>query len=209
MPQATQGYPITMPARMPGNLVAATSLGLLLSLTGCASRQVAEQLPFSDSLIQDYGLSEPHKQRLQYYVSRPITLARGSASAQRGIAGGRLVDRGQRQVRKLQVPANTPGVVVGSGNHWLAVSFEAGSYLYFVSDQPALESPYRSESREPGRYYLYAPDWDGRSGTVKVGDISYQALDQSMDAYLLVDRESLYETDSEGRVLSGRLLERD
>lgn len=185
------------------------TLVLLLGLSGCAAQQLAEQLPFSDSLIQDYGLDEPHKQRLQYYVSRPITLARSSSSSQRGIAGGRLVDRGQRQVQKLQVPANTPGVAVGSGPHWLAVSFEAGSYLYFVSNQPPLESPYRSESREPGRYYLYASDWDGRSGTVKVGALSYQAMDQSMDAYLLVDRESLYETDSQGRELSGRLLERD
>ena len=183
-------------------------LSLLIALGGCASRQVAEQLPFSDALIQDYGLGEPHKQRLQYYLSRPITLARSSASSMRGIADGRLVDRGQRAIEKLEVPANTPGVVVGSGANWLAVSFEAGSYLYFVSGQPAIQSPDRGESREPGRYYLYASDWDGRAGTVQVGNLSYQALGQSMDAYLLVDRESLHETESQGRVLSGRLLER-
>lgn len=184
-----------------------TALGLLTALGGCASQQVVEQLPFSDSLIEDYGLGESQKQRLQYYLSRPITLARSSSSAVRGIADGRLVDHGQRAIERLDVAANTPGVVVGSGANWLAVSFEVGSYLYFVSGQAALQSPYRSEQREPGRYYLYAPDWDGRAGTVQVGNQSYQALGTSMDAYLLVDRESLHETDSQGRVLSGRLLD--
>lgn len=191
----------------PAALTLVSSLGLLVGLSACASRQVAEQLPFSDALIQDYGLGETHKQRLQYYLSQPITLARSSASAVRGIADGRLVDRGQRAIEKLEVPAHAPGVVVGSGANWLAVSFEVGSYLYFVSGQADIQSPYRRESREPDRYYLYAPDWDGRAGTVKVGNISYQALGQSMDAYLLVDRESLHETESQGRVLSGRLLE--
>ena len=187
-----------------------TGIAAALLLSACASgREVDEQLAFSESLIRDYGLAEPHKRRLQYYVSEPITLARSASSSMRGIADGRLVDRGARDIDKLHVASGTPGVVVGSGPNWLAVSFEPGSYLYFVSNQPRLNSPYWDDRRDGDRYYLYAPDWDGRAGTVKVGNASYQALGRSIDAFLLVDRDSLYTTDSRDRVLSGRLLDRD
>ncbi|MDP3859891.1 MAG: hypothetical protein Q8Q73_19190 [Stagnimonas sp.] len=186
------------------------SVAAALLLSACASgREVDEQLAFSESLIRDYGLAEPHKRRLQYYVSEPITLARSASSSMRGIADGRLVDRGARDIDKLHVASGTPGVVVGSGPNWLAVSFEPGSYLYFVSKQPRLNSPYWDDRRDGDRYYLYAPDWDGRAGTVQVGNASYQALGRSIDAFLLVDRDSLYTTDSRDRVLSGRLLDRD
>lgn len=184
--------------------------GLLLS--ACASHRGGEaepeQLAFTDSLIGEYGLTEPHKKRLQYYLSEPITLARSASQSVRGISEGRLVDRGARDIDNLYIPAGTPGVVVGSGANWLAVSFEPGSYLYFVSKQPRLNSPYWDDLRDGDRYYLYAPDWDGRTGSVKIGNASYQAIGRSIEAYLLVDRESLYITDTRERALSGRLLDR-
>lgn len=183
-----------------------------LLLSACASNRPAEnepeQIAFTDSLISEYGLDDVHKKRLQYYVSEPITLARSASQSVRGISDGRLVDRGARDIDNLYVASQTPGVVVGSGPNWLAVSFEAGSYLYFVSNQPRLNSPYWDDIREGDRYYLYAPDWDGRTGTVRVGNATYQAIGQSIESYLLVDRESMFFTDSSERVLSGRLLDR-
>lgn len=183
-----------------------------LLLGACASNQPAEnepeQIAFTDSLIREYGLDDVHKKRLQYYVSEPITLARSASQSVRGISDGRLIDRGARDIDNLHVASQTPGVVVGSGPNWLAVSFEAGSYLYFVSNQPQINSPYWDDIRDGDRYYLYAPDWDGRTGSVRIGNASYQAIGQSIESYLLVDRESLFVTDSSERVLSGRLLDR-
>jgi len=201
-----------MHARTPRKPALTGLVAAVLLLSGCASQRAAnaepEQIAFSDSLIREYGLDEPHKKQLQYYTSEPITLARSASQSLRGIADGRLVDRGARDIQKVHVASQTPGVVVGSGPNWLAVSFEPGSYLYFVSNQPVLNSPYWDDARDRDRYYLYAPDWDGRAGTVKVGDISYQAIGPSINAYLLVDRESLFVTDSQDRLLSGRLLDR-
>lgn len=178
------------------------------ALGGCANRVLDEQLAFSDSLIGDYGLGEDHKRQLQYYLSRPVLLARSGATSVRGIAEGRLVDRGLRDIETLRIPAQAPGVAVGSGPNWLAVSFEGGSYLYFVSGQAPRESLSGSDSRDPDRYYLYTPDWDGRTGTVKLDGFSYQAVERSGEAFLLVDRESLYRSENRQRELSGRLLER-
>lgn len=201
-----------MHARTPWKPALTSLAAAALLLSACASNPPAEnepeQIAFTDSLIGEYGLDDVHKKRLQYYVSEPITLARSASQSVRGISDGRLVDRGARDIDNLHVASQTPGVVVGSGPNWLAVSFEAGSYLYFVSNQPRLNSPYWDDIREGDRYYLYAPDWDGRTGTVRIGNSSYQAIGQSIESYLLVDRESMFSTDSSERVLSGRLLDR-
>ena len=185
------------------------SLASLGWVSGCASvpDAVAEQVAMSDSLISEYGLDDDHKKRLQYFLAGPITLVRSASSSVRGIADGRLVDRGDRAFRELEIPAGSPGVVVGSGPHWMAVSFGPGNWLYFVSNQQRINSPYYKDARDADRYYLYAPDWDGRAGTVKINDISYQAIGQSMDAFLLVDRESLFDTSTRQGTLSGRWLD--
>ena len=199
-----------MQARMPGKLRWMVTAAALM-LSACATTgddEIGEQIAFTDSLISEYQLNDQHKKRLQYYVSEPITLSRSAARSIRGISDGRLIDRGNRDINQIHVAAQTPGVVVGSGANWVAVSFEPGSYLYFVSKQPQVNSPYWDDVRDGDRYYLYAPDWDGRGGTVMVGDASYQAIGNSIESYLLVDRESLYTTDSSGRTLSGRLLDR-
>jgi len=181
----------------------------MASLAGCASTPDAtpEHLAFTDSVIRDYNLSEAHKRRLQYYTSNRITLARAASSNLRGIADGKLIERGNTAVKAVEIPAGAPGIVVGSGPNWLAVSFDPGSYLYFVSSQARVNSPYWNDGRDNDRYYLYAPDWDGRAGSVRIGDTQYQAVDRSIETYLTVDREALFNSDSSSSTLSGRWLD--
>lgn len=195
---------------MPAEPLRRTALSVALTalaLSACATTTSSERLVFDDALIRDYGLASAHKQRLQYYTSAPITLVRGATGSLRGIAGGKLIERGNSVVRGINIPSDAPGVVVGSGPNWLAVSFEPGSYLYFVSGQGRLHSPYWSDRREPDRYYLYAPDWDGRAGSITVGETTYQAINGSIDVYLTVDRETLFNSSSQSRTQEGRWLD--
>lgn len=180
---------------------------LAIGMAGCATDPVNEQLAFSDSVIRDYSLTDAHKRRLQYYTSEHISLARAASTGMRGIGDGKLIDRGNSQVDGVEIPAGAPGIVVGSGPNWLAVSFEPGSYLYFVSSQAQINSPYWDDRRDGDRYYLYAPDWDGRAGSVKLGNTLYQAVDKSIGTYLLVDREALYSADSRSSTQPGRWLD--
>lgn len=195
--------------------MSATKLGLkpwllvsaLMGLSACATDPAAERLAFSDSVIRDYNLTEAHKRRLQYYTSDRIQLARAASNNMRGIGDGKLIERGNTNVTGVDIPADAPGIVVGSGPNWLAVSFDPGSYLYFVSSQAQVNSPHWRDRRDVDRYYLYAPDWDGRAGTVQLSNVPYQAVERSIDTYLLVDRESLYDADSRSSTLSGRWLD--
>lgn len=179
----------------------------VMGLSACVTDPINDRLAFSDSVIREYNLTDAHKRRLQYYTSDQITLARAASSSMRGIGDGKLIERGNTNLTGVEIPAGAPGVVVGSGPNWLAVSFEAGSYLYFVSSQNHVNSPYWDDRRAEDRYYLYAPDWDGRAGTVRLGNVPYQAVDQSIGAFLIVDREALYSGDSRSSVLPGRWLD--
>lgn len=183
------------------------AVALVAWTTGCSTAPVSERLVFSDSLIRDYKLTSEHKPRLQYYTSAPITLLRAASGTLRGIAEGKLIERGNTQVQGVEIPAEAPGVVVGSGPHWLAVSFEPGSYLYFVSGQARVNSPYWKDRRDNDRYYLYAPDWDGRSGSVNIGDTAYHAVEGSIDVFLTVGREALFDATSQSSTQSGRWLD--
>lgn len=181
---------------------------LAAGAAGCAATPVSERLVFSDALIRDYRLTDAHKPRLQYYTSDRITLVRAASGKLRGIADGKLIERGNTIVRGIKIPADAPGVVVGAGPHWLAVSFEPGSYLYFVSGQARVNSPYWKDRRDNDRYYLYAPDWDGRAGSVRIGDTAYQAVEDSIDVFLTIGREALFDANSQSRTQPGRWLDR-
>lgn len=187
--------------------VLAWSATLAACASGPVADPIAERLAFTDGLIREYSLSEPHKRRLQYYTSEHITLSRAASDGLRGIGDGKLIERGRTSVDNIEIPAGSPGVVVGSGPNWLAVSFQQGSYLYFVSSQAQVNSPYWNDLRDEQRYYLYAPDWDGRAGSVRLGNTAYQAVGGSIDSFLLVDREALFDANARSNTLPGRWLD--
>ena len=204
------------PVRAAMAVTVALNLGLVLA--GCASeptaavsdggpRRNAGRIAFTDGLVSDYQLTPVAREHLQYYLSQPVTLVRSVSEGERGISQGRLVGRSGRMVHEVVVPAGTPGIAIGAGPNWTAVSFYPGTYLYFVSDQPNASGYYGTMQRTQGHYSLYAPDWDGRSGTVPFAGKPYQAIEGSMSAYLLVDRSQLDYTTGSRSTLPGRWLD--
>lgn len=189
-------------------LVLATAL---ISLTACSSSPVADpgsraRLAYTDGLAAEWKLAPEHKQKLQYYVSDTIRLLHSVSGGERGIADGRLVASDARAVKEVVVDSGTPGVLVGSGKNWMAVSFEEGSYLYFVAHQPSRGIP-GAERPDPSRYYLYVPSWNGKTGAVKMNDRVYSAVDSSPRAFLTVDKDSIFDSDYVVQRQEGRLVQ--
>ena len=164
----------------------------------------AERLAYTDGLASGFKVSGDQRRLLQYYVSDTIHLVRSSSGGQSGIRDGRLISSSSQAVREIVIDSGTPGVVLASGPRWMAVSFEPGSYLYFISDAP--RSVWLGNEYDRERYYLYLPDWNGQGGTVKIGNTSYVAVDSSIRAHLMVDRESFSSMDAQQRRQPGRLL---
>ncbi len=188
--------PLAFPLRVLTGLAA-------VAITACASN--TERVPFTEALIDDYRLGTEHRQHLQYFLSDRITLTRSVGDNDRSVARGRLVTREDVREQALRVAKGTPGVVVGSGDGWLAVSFAPGSYLYFVSEPDRLPG-YFHDDHVADRFYLYSPDADGDSGTVSVDGLPYTADSRSLRAFLLVDEDSLSRSDARAATLPGRWL---
>ncbi|MDB5969486.1 MAG: hypothetical protein JWQ90_1936 [Hydrocarboniphaga sp.] len=177
-------------------------LGLLLA--SCASTGYADRVAFTDGLSSEYKLGSEQKRMLQYYVSDTIRLVRSASAGQTGIRDGRLVSSSSRDVDQVIIDGGTPGVVLASGPNWMAVSFDTGSYLYFVSR--ANRQTWLAEDYVDDQYYLYLPDFNGQAGTVRLGSTIYTATDDSFRAHLVIARESFSDVDARQARLPGRYL---
>ena len=166
----------------------------LALLAGCSNAQ-RSTLPYTDALAQEWQLNAAHRQQLQYYLSDQVSLQRGAQAYRHGINDGRLQVDGAARAQEIVIEPGTPGVAEASGPGWLAVSFEPGSYLYFTREVRKDEEP---------RYYLHIPPGHGR--TVRLGGEAYQVSQESMDAYLLVERDQTNAQQIQSRELPGRTL---
>lgn len=195
--------------RIAPRLSTATALCLsTLLLVACASGKThyAERIAYTDGVGGEYRLGETGKRQLQYYTSHKIRLVRAITDGDKGISRGRLISDNGQWFQEIVVPRGTPGIAVGSGPDWLAVSFAPGTYLYFVNRPQNHDWLWTDDAGIGGRYYLYAPEWRDGYGRVQVGNIPFEAVDDSLNAHLLVDRQSAYQSQEDKRVLGGRRL---
>ena len=95
-------------------------------LAGCSSHKY-----FTRAVRADNALSEAELGQLQFYTDQVLVLRREQRHREHEVRGGLSVVS-ERQVDDVVIDAETPGVVVGTGTHWMAISFEPGAYVYFV-----------------------------------------------------------------------------
>jgi hypothetical protein len=204
--------------------VALVSAVSLLSTTGCVS-----YVPFTAELQAEHRLAPRDLQNLQFYTSHKITLRRELANDSRQITGSHklLVIAGKR-IEEVVIEKHTPGVIVGVGRGTLKVSFEEGSSLDFAvrgagpetlrdpveinrfaeapnpfpGDHPTHASGDVASQIGSGDYFLL-PD-GGRSVDYK--GQTYEAVDDSLDAHLVISSQSLQEEQQTETVLKGRQL---
>lgn len=180
-------------------------LAVTIGLTACASTSGVNRLAFGEYLRDGYQLSDRELRALQYYVSDDIHLRRIVESGNRSIGRGILLERNARVVDEILIEAGTPGIAVGVGNDWVAVSFEPGSYLYFSSRNDGVHVV-----GDPGRpgdlYYLWATDWMQGTGVVYINGVPYEAQPENAYAHLQVERKALARSEARDRVQPGRKL---
>ena len=167
-----------------------------LLFVACSSTRV----PVTYDLIKRYGLKPEELKNLQYYVSEEITLRREVESGDREVSQYRLKTREGKLIEEIVVKSSTPAIAVGVGENTLALSFEQGQSLTFGSDP-------KYRRRWQGKYTLFAREWRGGVGVVNYAGKSYMAVEDSGDAYLMIDMDSLENVVHRRRVLEGRKLD--
>ena len=177
----------------------ATPCLVILSVfaVGCSSTRV----PITYDMIRRYALTAEELKGLQYYVSEEITLRRELESGDREVTGYRLKTRAGKLIEEIVVKRSTPGIAVASSEHSIAISFEEGHSLTFGSDP-------KYRRRWKGKYTLLAREWMSGNGVIDYAEKKYQAVEDSGDAFLMIDMDTLEDVVHRRRVVEGRKLEK-
>jgi len=196
----------------------------LSCLLGCATSRV----PFTQQLREQHKLTADELKNLQYYASHTITLRREVDSTSRQITGGhRLVLTSGKSVEQFVVKAGTPGIAKEVGATSLVVSFGDGAdfrfglrgdgdYAVDPSDNQAYAQapeafPGNSPRRAPapllpvqtgltGNYWLSIPS---PQNEILFQGSWFAAVEESLQAHLLVEAEALNDVEEKKTVLPG------
>lgn len=189
-----------------------------VAMAGCRTTMV----PFTQEMREQNRLSDGELKNLQYYVSHTITLRRELEVGARQVTGNhKLVVIAGKNIEEVVVEAKTPGVCIAVGDSYLDVSFEQGTYLQFQPTRsrslmpagggfatPPDPDPFHQRPSSPpprglfsGAYMLWAP-----SSTVTFMGKGFDALEDTPNAQLLIDAESLERVVKKRKVLPGLVL---
>jgi len=199
-------------------LAATLALG---AATGCRPALV----PLTEEIRDQNRLSEAELKNLQYYVSHTITLRRELESGGRQVTGNhKLVVVAGKTIEEVVIEARTPGICVSVDAHRLNISFEQGTMLQFApaaartspaaagfASPPDVDPfpgnrPQKPEPRMDGLWSGSYMLWVQPNGTVPFMGKSFDAVDETSNATLLIDAESLEQVVKQRKVLPGLRL---
>jgi hypothetical protein len=191
-------------------------------MTGCGSGLIA----FTHELRDQNRLTDDEIKNLQFYVSHKITLRRELESGNREVTGNhKLLLTAGKSIEEVVVAEKTPGIALQVKAGQISISFERGTSLDFVVEgaKPvgggAVSSfsspppdPFPGNMRPPeltpvqpssgnfsGNYWL----WVEPSGQVAFGGKPFEAVEDSAQAFLMIDSDTLKEVVKNRKVLPG------
>lgn len=201
---------------------AALAASSLFFATGCGGGLIA----FTHELREQQGLTNEELKNLQWYVSHRITLRRELESGGRQVTGShKLLVVSGKNIEEVVIEEHTPGIAVAVGDGIISVSFEQGSSLDFSAQSGRLASePQRSFAEPPDPFPGNNPDkpqgpavasgiFSGNyfmviepGGKVKFQTRDFDAVEESFQAHLMIDSDTLDEVVKNRKVLKGLRL---
>ena len=153
---------------------------------------------YTQTMHDDYRLSETELQSVQFYLSKDIILYRDLGINESMISEGKIKIVDGRKVEEIIFPKQTPGVLMFTPKQdRFAISFEEGedSFLMFGPNKKA-----------GGKFVLLAKEWDRRVGKVTYKGRTYNTNGQSAMAALLVDVDKAKKVSRKTKKVSGRKI---
>lgn len=167
-------------------------LGVLLGLTSCQ-----KLIPFTNVERTKYNLDEPKLKKLQYYISREVTLQRGESSgeSQELDSDGKLIVSQSASLDNILIDAKTPGVCVGVlPDNKLKISFDSDDNKYLVFGDP----------NNNGRYSLMGAEWKNGKGKINYGGKVYYIMPGGAGAYLKFEMKKVKDYKQSSTKVKGR-----
>ena len=168
-------------------------LAVAMVITSCAPKLI----PFTQSIREEFKLSEADLQTLQFYISHEIILNRAeSADSKQGNVDGVLTIETGRELEQVGFEVGEKGIVksVPSDNK-LRVVFEQDDpegLMFGIANRAVNE-----------RYSLMSPKWEGSRGKVTYKGETYYTSKRSGDSYLMIRMEKVHKLQKSRRDVKG------
>ncbi len=204
-----------------------STLAIGLFVSGCGAGLV----PFTHELREQNRLTDVEIKNLQFYVSHKITLRRELESGGRQVTGShKLLLTSGKSIEEVVVEDGTPGVAVDVKGPVLSISFEPGTSFDFVVEGgkplaatasaggrrslpnpfPGNEEPAPAQQLVPtspggipdnlsGNYWI----WVEPTGQINFQSKLFDAVEDTAQAHLLIDADTLKEVVKNRKVLPG------
>lgn len=162
----------------------------LVFLLGCDSATdfgYGKYVPFTPDLIRTYSLSEPDIGRLKFYASKDILLHRELPPRAAIVAKGKLIIMNGVDIDEVEILPLAPGdpAKILSSEDKVVKAID----VHFGADAPVLR--FWSHSEDPkGTFSLDFVDAQHKTDVLFDG-LRYSAMNDSISAFLLVDKEAL------------------
>ena len=168
-------------------------IGSVTLLTSCQ-----KLIPFTNVERTKYNFDEAKLKKLQYYISKEVTLQRGESSgeSQELDEDGKLIVSTSASLDNIAIDAKTPGVCVGvlPGNK-LKISFDpSDDNKYLVFGDP----------NNRGRYEIMGAEWNNGRGKINYGDKVYYIMPGGAGAYLKFEMKKIKDYKKSSTKVKGR-----
>ncbi len=192
----------------------------LIVLAGCRTTLV----PMTQNFRTQHNLTDDELQNLQYYVSHTVVLRRELQAGTKQVTPGHALRlTAGKTIEEVIIRKHTPGVAVAVGMDFIDVSFEQGCALRFRLRPESTVRYAPTDTRyavAPEAFPASAPpidDLQGRSGPffldinpsgskVQYQERFFDAVDESLQAHLLINSESIQEKTEQRTIAPGRRL---
>jgi hypothetical protein len=207
-------------ASLAAAVLAASSL---FFASGCGGGLIA----FTHELREQQGLTNEELKNLQWYVSHRITLRRQLESGGRQVTGThKLLVVSGKTIEEVVIEEHTPGIALNVTDGTITVSFEQGSSIDFSAQSGRLSSePQRDFATAPDPFPGNNPDKPPTTAAVASGLFSgnyfmviepggkvrfqtreFEAVEETYQAHLMIDSDTLDEVVENRKVLKGLRL---
>jgi hypothetical protein len=172
--------------------------GILLASIAITSVSCSPKIPFTQSLRDQYKLSPEELKHIQFYLSDPVVLRRGTTSeSQKSTEDGTLIVKSGKDLEQVVFKANTAGAIEEVvDDKKFTVAFEEGNEKFLV---------FGSNSDRNGYYRLQALQWQNNGkGKINYGGQTYFSNSGSDQSYLLFKMKSLRNLKIQEKVVKGK-----
>lgn len=170
-----------------------SALSVIVVLTSCSPQYTY----FTKSLYEKEHWTKDDISRIQFYVSRDITLSRAVSDDETSITEGKIRIINGKKVQQVVIRQGTPGVVVLMPKEdRFAISFEEADNDAFLMFGP--------NPKYDNRFALLAQDWERENGKIHYKGQVYNVDSGSAYSSLMVDLKRIGENQYETKHIQGR-----